>query len=99
MRPKHKFAHRIPFTADIEDIIYEVGKELNISVVDVRDIIDVQFKLLDKVVRENGKVKEDSEIDNYKSLRLAEFGSFRLSKPKFKRIKASIIKKKQNKDV
>lgn len=92
---KYKFTHRIPFTADIEDIIYEVARELNISATDVRDSIDVQFKLLSKIIRENGKVTKDSKIENYKTLRLAEFGSFRPSIPKFNSVQKRIKEKKE----
>lgn len=90
---KNKYAHRIPFASNIEDILKEISEELGYSIITIRDIIDIQFKMLDKVVRENGKVKENSKLEDYKSLRLAEFGSFRLSKEKFSRVKNARIKK------
>jgi hypothetical protein len=85
-RHNRKFKNTIIFPHNIEIIVDEVCVDTGLQRTEVKKMIDSQFRMLKDVINSEGLVKEDSEFDKFKSIRLVRIGSFRPSEKKFEYI-------------
>lgn len=93
-RHRKKFKDQQIYCNDIELIIEEIVKETNLSKGEIRKIVDSEFKMLREVMANDGLITEESQFENFKSIRLIRLGSFRPSDKKFKFIQEALKKKK-----
>ena len=85
-RHQKKFADNVIYSSEIENIIDEMVKELGIGKLEIKRILDAQFRTLKETMNCEGLIKEDSKFEDMKSIRLIRLGSFRPSKAKFTHI-------------
>lgn len=92
-RHKKKFADNVIYCAEIEAIINEMVSELGINKMNIKRVVDAQFRMLRQVMANEGLITEKSNFKDYKSIRLIKLGSFRPSEKKFEYIKNSLKEK------
>jgi hypothetical protein len=97
-RHKKKFADNVIYASEIENIIDEMVLELDFGKMEIKRIVDSEFKMLRHVMSNEGLVKEDSKLEDFKSLRLIRLGSFKPSENKFKYIKEFLKKESEKKN-
>lgn len=83
-RKNNSFADSIVFSSELECIIDEIHKKFNVlKKIDIKRIIDSQFRMLKQTMNNAGDITEDSNLKDFKSIRLFKIGSFRPSEKKF----------------
>ena len=85
-RHKRKFADNVIYSSEIENMIDELTVELGIPKMEIKRVLDSQFRTLKETMNCEGLIKEDSKFEDLKSIRLIRLGSFRPSKAKFTHI-------------
>jgi len=96
-RHKKKFADNVIYCAEIESIIDEMVSELGVNKMNIKRVVDAQFRILREVMGNEGLITKNSDFKNYKSIRLIKLGSFRPSEKKFKFIKEFLNKENNDK--
>lgn len=96
-RHKSKFGDNVIYCSQIELILDEICKDLNLPRGDVRKVIDSEFKMLRYIMSNEGLVNTDSKFEDFKSIRIFRLGSFRPSKGKFENIQKWLIENKDGK--
>ncbi|MCP4255531.1 MAG: hypothetical protein GY775_19420 [Candidatus Scalindua sp.] len=93
-KPQVKAKKSPIFCSDLEIIIDKLVAEHGLSKSQVRDIVDSQFRFLKQTITSGGIINKDSDLKDYKSVRLIRLGAFSPSEKKFK-----YIQKKLKEDV
>lgn len=91
---KSKFKDYIVFCNDLELIIEDLAKELDLPKKEIKKVVDSEFRILDNIIKNEGLIKEDSEFEAFKSIRIPILGSFRPSEKKFKHLQKYVKDKK-----
>jgi hypothetical protein len=95
-RHKRKFADNVIYSSEIENIIDELTIELGIPKMEIKRVLDSQFRTLRETMNCEGLITPDSSFDELKSIRLIRLGSFRPSKPKFEHIQDWLKNNREN---
>ncbi|MCK9429239.1 MAG: hypothetical protein M0R17_04495 [Candidatus Omnitrophica bacterium] len=95
-RHKKKFADNVIYSSEIENMIDELVQELGFGKMEIKRVLDSQFRILRETMNCEGLITEDSKFEDMKSIRLIRLGSFRPSPSKFEHIQEWIKNNKEN---
>jgi hypothetical protein len=93
-----KYTDTMVYCAELELLTEELAIEFGLNKIDIKRVVDAQFKMLRNVMSEEGLVKPESKLEDFKSIRLYRLGSFRPSEARFKIIQKNLIEE-LNKEV
>jgi len=85
-----KYSDSMLYCSELEILVEELASKFNLNKIDVKRIVDAQFKILRTVMSIDGIIKPDSKLEDFKSIRLYRLGSFRPSEAKFKVIQKNL---------
>jgi hypothetical protein len=88
-----KYSDSMMYSSDLECLVDELALEFKLNKIDIKRVVDAQFKILRSVMACEGLVTPESKIEDFKSIRLYRLGSFRPSEAKFKYIQKYLIEK------